>query len=74
MKKRLHILFMALLAMAVLGGCGADGTGASSEDTSSKEQNVQETEISEIIRSLHWHYPMRQKDVRQHHFSLMEIH
>ncbi len=47
MKKRLHILFMALLAMAVLGGCGADGTGASSEDTSSKEQNVQETEISE---------------------------
>ena len=47
MKKRLHILFMALLAMAVLGGCGADGTGESSEDTSSKEQNVQETEISE---------------------------
>ena len=38
MKKRLHILFMALLAMAVLGGCGADGTGESSEDTSSKEQ------------------------------------
>ena len=36
MKKRLHILFMALLAMAVLGGCGADGTGESSEDTSSK--------------------------------------
>ena len=34
MKKRLHILFMALLAMAVLGGCGADGTGESSEDTS----------------------------------------
>ena len=47
MKKRLHILFMALLAMAVLGGCGADGTGESSEDTSCKEQNVQETEISE---------------------------
>lgn len=46
-EKRLHILFMALLAMAVLGGCGADGTGESSEDTSSKEQNVQETEISE---------------------------
>ena len=49
MKKKLGLLFMALLVMAVLGGCGADGTGESSEDTSSKEpaQVTEGTEASE---------------------------
>ncbi len=37
MKKRIGLLFAALLTMAVLGGCGADGTGASSGENFSGE-------------------------------------
>ena len=60
MKKRLHILFMALLAMAVLGGCGADGTGESSEDTSSKKQSPVKQDIERIYENMH----RRQRSVK----------